>query len=464
MLFNSTDFLIFFGLFLAVYWGVRRSLGARNGLVVVASYVFYGWWDYRFLGLLALTSVLDFIVGIRMEQSRGEVGRKVWLIASVSVNLAVLFAFKYFDFFQESLEALLAAFGLPLRGRGLHLILPVGISFYTFQSMSYAIDVYRRHVPACRSLVQFLAYVAFFPQLVAGPIERATALLPQFQRTLRVDAARLESGLGLAVWGFFKKVVLADQLAPLVELVFQHDTSTAPMIGLGTIAFALQIYGDFSGYSDIARGVARILGFELTLNFRQPLFAVGVQDFWRRWHISLSSWLRDYLYVPLGGNRRGAGRTYLNLFLTMLLGGLWHGAAVNFVLWGLWHGSGLALQRWAHAHLRWRMPTGAAWGLTTLFVLYGWLLFRGGSPERLFALHAGLLHWTLPAWWTTYAWNLLVLAAPLLTVEAWQQWTGNPEVLGTIPRWARALVQGTLIGCVALCWDRDGSPFIYFQF
>ncbi|MBU6402541.1 MAG: MBOAT family protein, partial [Verrucomicrobia bacterium] len=414
MLFNSNDFLGFFAVFLALYYLLRHWLGARNLLIVIASYVFYGWWDYRFAGLLLLTSVLDFTLALGIDRSSSATQRRALLIASATLNLSVLFLFKYFDFFEESFAAMLGQFGVKSHWRGLHLILPVGVSFYTFQSLGYVIEVYRGQFPACRNLVRFLAFVSFFPHLIAGPIQRAATLLPQFSQRLVITRAQIEEGLWLLLWGMFKKVALADNFAPLVELVYQHPTTSGPMIALGTVAFALQIYCDFSGYSDIARGAARLLGIEIMFNFNLPYSATSLRDFWRRWNISLSSWLRDYLYVSLGGNRRGRYRTYLNLMLTMLLGGLWHGAAATFLLWGLWHGVGLAVNRWWQER-DWRsraLPTGLAWGLTMLFALYGWLLFRADSLDQVLALTRALANPAMPAWWKPFLANLLVLATP----------------------------------------------------
>ena len=345
MLFNSGIFLQFFAAFLLLYHLCRERLNARNALIVAASYFFYGWWDARFVTLLFLTSLVDYVAGRRVEDASTQGGRRLWLAVSVAANLGVLGFFKYCNFFAASFATLLGALGLRADPWTLNLILPVGISFYTFQSMSYTLDVYRRQIPATRDLLGFLAYVSFFPQLVAGPIERARHLLPQFATERVITATHLREGLWLILWGFFKKVVVADNLAPLVEMVYGGPIASGPAIALGTLAFAFQIYGDFSGYSDIARGLARVLGFDLMVNFNHPYLAGSPREFWRRWHISLSTWLRDYLYISLGGNRRGPWRTRLNLMLTMLLGGLWHGAAWHFVWWGAWHGLGLVLTR-----------------------------------------------------------------------------------------------------------------------
>ena len=466
MLFNSNVFLAFFLGFCVAYFLVRKHLAWRNALIVVASYVFYGWWDVRFTLLLLLTSTMDFALGWSIDRTDSPVRRRALLVASVTVNLAVLGFFKYFSFFRESASLLLDPAGTETHWKGWDVVLPVGISFYTFQSLSYVVDVYRRQAPASRHWVQFLAYVSFFPQLVAGPIERGTHLLPQFARTVRITAADLEFGLWLVLWGMFKKVVIADNLAPMVELVYHHPSHSGLMIALGTAAFALQIYCDFSGYSDIARGVARWLGFRLMLNFNLPYAATSIRSFWSRWHISLSTWLRDYLYIPLGGNRCSESRNYLNLGITMLLGGLWHGAELTFILWGLWHGAGLIANRWYELHGRGRLhlPPWAAWLVTMAFVLYGWLLFRAESLDQVLQFTAALADVSLPHWWLPYLQNLLVLASPLLLVEIWQWRTGNPDGPLHWPMWARATVQALLLFAIATFWEQQAAPFIYFQF
>jgi D-alanyl-lipoteichoic acid acyltransferase DltB (MBOAT superfamily) len=391
------------------------------------------------------------------------------LAVSIVANLGVLGFFKYADFFTESVATLLAQFGITVQIRTLGLVLPVGISFYTFQSMSYAIDVYRRELPATRNLLHFLAFVSFFPQLVAGPIERAKHLLPQFGRTVVITVAMLEEGVWLILWGFFKKVVIADNIAPLADMVYGGTSFSAPSVLLGTVAFALQIYCDFSGYSDIARGTARVLGFDIMWNFDLPYAATSIRDFWRRWHISLSTWLRDYLYIPLGGNRLGSTRTYLNLIVTMLLGGLWHGAAWNFALWGLWHGAGLAIQRvWSGdssgpaSQSTFRLA--ASWIATLLFVLYGWLLFRARSLTQIADMTRALADFSAPPWTQSFILNLLVFVTPLVLMELWQVKSHNRLVALTLPGWARTALQGALLVAVALFWEKKGATFIYFQF
>ncbi len=466
MLFNSGTFLQFFAAFLLLYYLCRNNLGTRNLLIVAASYFFYGWWDYRFLSLLVLTSLVDFFVGLGLERAASDKRRKFLLCVSLAANLIVLGFFKYFDFFVESFATLLERLHLPVHPHTLGIILPVGISFYTFQSMSYIVDVYRRQMKPTRNLVNFLAYVSFFPQLVAGPIERGHHLLPQFETTLRITRAMLAEGLWLALWGMFKKVVLADNLAPLVEMVYENPAATGPMVVLATVAFGFQIYCDFSGYSDIARGTAKVLGFDIMVNFNLPYSATSLREFWRRWHISLSTWLRDYLYVGLGGNRLGRARTYFNLLATMLLGGLWHGAAWNFVLWGLWHGAGLALNRWweeTRGPQR-RYSAALGWLLTMLCVLYGWLLFRAGAWAQVCSLHAALANWALPSWWQSYLTNLLAFTLPLVLVQVWQARTGNLLAPLRLSGWAQAVLQGALLLAVVLFWEKKSTPFIYFQF
>lgn len=468
MLFNSDAFLLFFGAFGLLYYMVRSNLRARNALIVIASYVFYGWWDWRFVPLLAFTSIVDFAASILIHDSNNQQHRKKWLAMSIIVNLGVLGFFKYCGFFVDSVVAGLAQLGIHAEPRTWNLILPVGISFYTFQSMSYTIDVYRRQIPPTKDLLQFLAYVCFFPQLVAGPIERAQNLLPQFAQTRIVTDQKITEGIWLVIWGMFEKVVVADNLAPLVEMVYQDPVDSAPAVLLATVAFALQIFGDFAGYSDIARGLAKILGFELMENFRLPYFAPNPREFWRRWHISLSSWLRDYLYISLGGNKRSRERTYANLMVTMFLGGLWHGAGWHFVLWGIWHGLGLV----AHRFWRERHPAlssglfirATAHAAALAFILYGWILFRANSVGDALVLTKALTALNSPAWLGSYIANLIVYSAPIILMMAWQARTKDMLAPVRIRPWLRALLEGLLLWLIVFNWRRDALPFIYFQF
>ncbi len=345
MVFNSLTFLVFLVLVLLLYY--RLGHRGQNWMLLIASYVFYGWWDYRFLALLVFTTLFDYFCALWIENESRPKRRRLLLASSMTVNLGVLCIFKYFNFFAQSLQDAFAPFGITLSFPMLHVVLPLGISFYTFLSMSYTIDVYRRELNPTRNPIDFMLYVAFFPHLVAGPIVRASVLLPQCQKPRHTTPDEVANGIWLILMGYVKKVVIADRLAQVVNWGFSQGTPVFADANSWLIiyAFAFQIYGDFSGYSDIARGLAKLMGFELTENFRAPYLVTNPSDFWRNWHISLSTWLRDYLYVPLGGSREGRLKTYRNLMTTMLLGGLWHGAGVAYVLWGLYHGILLACQR-----------------------------------------------------------------------------------------------------------------------
>lgn len=468
MLFNSDVFLLFFGAFGLLYYMVRGNLRARNALIVVASYIFYGWWDWRFVPLLAFTSIVDFAAATLIHNSNNQQHRKRWLAMSIIVNLGVLGFFKYCGFFVDSIVTGLTQLGIHSEPRTWNLILPVGISFYTFQSMSYTIDVYRKQIPPTKDLLQFLAYVCFFPQLVAGPIERAQNLLPQFAQKRIVTDQKITEGIWLVIWGMFEKVVVADNLAPLVEMVYQDPVDSGPAVLLATVAFALQIFGDFAGYSDIARGLAKILGFELMENFRLPYFASNPREFWRRWHISLSSWLRDYLYISLGGNRLGRNRTYANLMITMFLGGLWHGAGWHFVLWGIWHGLGLVTHRfWRERH---HTPStgllirAVAHTAALAFILYGWVLFRANSVGDALVLTKALTSLNSPSWIASYVANLVLYSAPVILMMVWQARTKDMLAPVRIRPWLRVPLQGLLLWLIVFNWRRDAMPFIYFQF
>lgn len=470
MIFNSLVFWVFF----AAVYGLYRALPHRgqNVLLLVSSYFFYGWWDWRFLSLIFISTVVDYWAGLAMERAgENERRRRIALWVSVATNLGILGFFKYFNFFADSLAGLLQVVGVDTPVRHLNIILPVGISFYTFQTMSYTLDIYRRQLKPTRSFLDFAAFVSFFPQLVAGPIERAAKLLPQIEQPRTIRRGDMESGAWLVVWGLFKKCVVADNLAVLVDGVFGAETATGAAALLALYAFAFQIYCDFSGYSDIARGLARWMGIELMLNFNNPYFAVNPKEFWARWHISLSSWLRDYLYISLGGNRRGRGRRYANLALTMLLGGLWHGAAWTFVVWGAFHGLLLVVY---HAWASRFAPKGGAdsgrWVWLRRILLFhlvclGWLFFRAESLGQAGAL--------LQQIFTAFEWNgqavnmlaaLIVLCLPLWLVQGLQVRTGRldaPMELSLVPR--AALLAVMILMFLAL-GHTGGGAFIYFQF
>lgn len=337
MLFNSIEFAIFLPSVFLIYWFVfKNSLGNQNIFLTGASYVFYGWWDWRFLLLILSSSIVDFVLGQKLMEQKDESKRKYLLTISLCFNLGLLFIFKYFNFFIDSFVELSEFLGLQANEFSLKLILPVGISFYTFQTLSYTIDVYRKDVKATNNLFAFLAYVSFFPQLVAGPIERSKNLLPQFLNKRKFDSAKAGDGLRQILWGLLKKVVIADNCALTVNQIFSDYSSlSASTLLLGAILFAFQIYGDFSGYSDIAIGTGRLFGINLMKNFSFPYFSRDIAEFWRRWHISLSSWFKDYVYIPLGGSRDSRIKTVRNVFIIFLVSGLWHGANWTFVIWGL---------------------------------------------------------------------------------------------------------------------------------
>lgn len=336
MLFNSIEFAIFLPIVFVLYWFVlNRNLKIQNFLVLAASYLFYGWWDWRFLSLIIFSSFVDYFVGIGLDKSENPKKRKILLFTSIFVNIGFLGVFKYFNFFIDNFVEAFSVLGFQIHKTTLSIVLPVGISFYTFQTLSYSIDVYRKKLKPTKDIIAFLAFVSFFPQLVAGPIERASNLLPQFYKKRNFDYSQAVDGLRQILWGLFKKVVIADNCAVYVNDIFANytDYSGATLI-LGGIFFAFQIYGDFSGYSDIAIGTARLFGFNLMQNFAFPYFSRDIAEFWRRWHISLSTWFRDYLYIPLGGSRGGTGMKIRNTFVIFIVSGFWHGANWTFIFWG----------------------------------------------------------------------------------------------------------------------------------
>jgi D-alanyl-lipoteichoic acid acyltransferase DltB (MBOAT superfamily) len=389
MLFNSLHFLIFFPVVTALYFGAPHRW--RWAVLLLASNYFYAALLPRYLPVLWAIILLDFFAGLQIEKRKGK-GRAAFLVASIVGNLSALFVFKYFDFFTGNLAAFASAIGIPVNMPVLHLILPLGLSFHTFQSIAYTIEVYRGRVPAERNLGIFALYVMFYPQLVAGPIERPHHLLPQFRERHQFDWARMLDGLTLMLWGLFKKIVVADRLSLIVEPIYRDPGSHGGVaLAIATYAFAIQIYCDFSGYTDIARGAARVMGFSLVENFQRPYLALTIRDFWRRWHISLSSWFRDYVYLPLGGSRRGGTRQSLGIIIVFVLSGLWHGANWTFLVWGILHGAyvliGNATDPWRG---RLRAAIGvegsavyAAWRcfLTFNLVAVAWVFFRAGSID-----------------------------------------------------------------------------------
>ncbi len=339
MLFNSIEFLLFLPVCFIIYWFVvQRNLKLQNAFILLASYFFYGWWDYRFLALIAFSTVVDYSIAILMGKTQSANRKKLLLFTSLTINLGLLGFFKYYGFFIDSWVDAFSALGIEMHKSTLNIILPVGISFYTFQTLSYTIDVYREKLEPSKNFINFAAYVAFFPQLVAGPIERATNLLPQFSKKRVFNEELAISGIHLIIWGLFQKIVIADSCAPYVNSIFDnYENMNSLSLILGAVYFAFQIYGDFAGYSNIAIGTARLLGFDLMRNFNYPYFSRDMAEFWRRWHISLSTWFRDYLYIPLGGSRGSKWLQLRNVMIIFLVSGFWHGANWTFVFWGFLH-------------------------------------------------------------------------------------------------------------------------------
>lgn len=477
MLFTEIQFWAFFVVVGFLY--VILPHKAQNRMLLVASYVFYGAWDWRFLALILFSTVVDYVVGLKMEQTAINAHRKRLLFISLTTNLGLLALFKYLGFFVTSFENLLATFGYTADPLVLGIVLPVGISFYTFQTLSYTIDIYRRDLKPTADFLDFALFVAFFPQLVAGPIERARNLLPNITAPRLLSWDGLGRGAILCLVGLIKKVVIADALAPSVNAIYASPAPSGIDIALATWLFAIQIYCDFSGYTDIARGISKMLGFDLMRNFAQPYFATNPQEFWRRWHISLSTWLRDYLYIGLGGNRGGAWFTYRNLMATMVLGGLWHGAAWNFVLWGIYQGGLLSLHRmWVGVQKRsgeGLRRSVSSWLMRVLkialffqVVCYGWMLFRAQSFEQIADFTLRLIRLDAPGYFTSVMPS--VPFAALLGIVALFLWDTGVETTGNVrfydrwPRPVRAMMFAVMIYLLAFGATTSSSAFIYFQF
>ena len=484
MIFHSLDFVLFFLVFTAIYWWLPHRL--QNVFLFAGSYVFYGYVHPWFLILIATSTIIDYCAARGME-ARPE-HRRTFLWMSIVTNFGMLGFFKYFNFFVDNVAAVLASMGLPWNQPTLRILLPVGISFYTFQAMSYTIDVYKGELHARRNLLDLATFVSFFPHLVAGPIQRASFLLPQVETPRRFSTEKAGSGLGLICWGFFKKLVIADNVGVIANKVFALGDPTFPLLWSGVFAFAIQIYADFSAYTDIARGTSRWLGFELTENFDHPYLARTPADFWRRWNISLSSWFRDYVYIPLGGSKAGEMTWARNVLVTFLLSGLWHGASWNYVLWGAYHGILLVLTR-AHRILKPAAPVRSerhplAAGLATIaqiagmfaLTLIGWLLFRETElPAIVRALT--LSPFSAPPDDRSTGLYLFLLtllySVPLWAQSIWVEWhrdeSGVRRPAPLVPAgWSRVAVQGLACGlafaAILLLRSRASLDFIYFQF
>jgi D-alanyl-lipoteichoic acid acyltransferase DltB (MBOAT superfamily) len=474
--FNSFKFFAFFILVYCLYLMMGHK--KQNRMLLLASYVFYGSWDWRFLSLIIISTFVDYFCGLRIEHASTPKRRKLFLTISISCNLGILGIFKYYDFFALSLSQLANTFGLQIEPHFLSLVLPVGISFYTFQTMSYTIDIYRGQMRATNQFLDFALYVAFFPQLVAGPIERARRLLPQILEPRRLTLDHFYEGSFLIFWGLFQKAFIADNLARIVDPVFnQPGPYNGILVLIALYAFAFQIFCDFAGYSNIARGLSKCMGIDIMVNFNNPYFAQNPSDFWGRWHISLSTWLRDYLYIPLGGNQKGVLNTYRNLALTMLLGGLWHGAAATFVVWGAYHGALLICHRlFKPAFLAMDklsiVFSRTGWTAIKIVVFFhlvviGWLFFRANSLHQAIDMLGGLL------WHLEWAPNLdlaflgqqLIFFTSLLLVVQWFQYKNDNLMIiyrsHPIIKTAFYIVAGLLLIIFGVS---DGNEFIYFQF
>ena len=475
MLFNSLVFLAFFIVVYAAYLLLNRHYKAQNRLLLVASYVFYGYWDWRFLSLIAISTVIDYGVGLILSRSESPRKRKWLLFLSVFANLGLLGFFKYFNFFADSFAGLLGMFGMDAGYVTLNIVLPVGISFYTFQTMSYTIDIYHRKIEPTRSFLDFALFVSFFPQLVAGPIERAVNLLPQVSHPRKIKKSQVNAGIFLILWGYFKKVVIADNMAVIAAQIFNGYTNYQGLdILIGILAFTVQIYCDFSGYSDIARGLAKIMGFDLMVNFKLPYFALNPSDFWLRWHVSLSSWLRDYLYIPLGGNKGGTAATQRNLALTMLLGGLWHGAAWHFVIWGAFHGLILALYRVFDRHPEHEDPWSGKYSyarilskmlLMFILTLIGWVIFRASTIHQIWYMLTNVFYgWTWSPESLELGYRLLFFSLPLILIQIYQYQKKDLLAPVKFPALIKYSLYTFFLLWIFIFGVREATEFIYFQF
>ncbi|UAB83194.1 MBOAT family protein [Zunongwangia sp. SCSIO 43204] len=478
MLFNTIDFAIFLPIVFCIYWFLAKNLKVQNLFITVASYVFYGCWDWRFLILIFISSTVDFKIAYEIENTTNRNRRKYLLFTSVLLNLGLLAYFKYFNFFISSFTEVFTFFGHSVNSHSLNIILPVGISFYTFQTLSYTIDVYRKQLKATNRFIPFLAFVSFFPQLVAGPIERATSLLPQFLKSRKFDKDKAIQGINLIVWGFFKKLVIADNCANYVDQIFErYDQMNSFSLLLGGVYFSFQIYCDFSGYSDIAIGLGRLFGFNLMRNFNYPYFSRNIGEFWRRWHISLSTWFRDYLYIPLGGSRISKFVSLRNIFIIFLVSGIWHGANWTFVIWGLLHAFCFVPSFLLNKNRKYLDNISTKFYLpgltdflaifkTNIIVIFGWIIFRSKTLheaalylKRMFNpenIEFQLQYLSIER----YAPELLILIFLFVILEWFNRKNEHP-IHG---RFKTLKLSFIIVGIVLFGVFSDSSEFIYFQF
>jgi len=478
MLFNSIDFAIFLPIVFALYWFVtQRHLKFQNALLVVTSYVFYGWWDYRFLALIICSTVVDYSIGLALSKSRTLFKRKLLLWTSILLNIGTLGVFKYYNFFVDNFVAAFSFLGQDMASYTLDIILPVGISFYTFQTLSYTIDVYRKQLTPTCNFIAFTAFVSFFPQLVAGPIERASHLLPQFFKPRKFHYDKAVDGLRQILWGLFKKVVIADNCAQFATKIFDGYTDySGSTLLLGAVFFAFQIYGDFSGYSDIAIGTSRLFGFNLKQNFAFPYFSRDIAEFWRRWHISLSTWFRDYLYIPLGGSRGSQWQQIRNVFVIFIVSGFWHGAQWTFVVWGalnalyflplLFHGTHKTHRDVVSSGRVFpKLKTCFQMGTTFFLTLIAWVFFRAETLPKAIEYLQGLFSVSLFSVPELRPSFLILLLLGFIAVE----WQGRYGAYAIERLWLRypTVVRGAIYYSIALLIFLYGGKvqeFIYFQF
>ncbi len=463
-----------------LYWWVFRGRKWQNLLIVMASYVFYGWWDWRFLLLIAFTSLCSFASGVLLERYEGRRRlQRVVSAANIILNIGILGLFKYYNFFVENLDALFGMMGYHLDWVTMQVILPVGISFYTFQALSYSIDVYQKKLPATHDIIEFFAYISFFPQLVAGPIERATNLLPQFQHKRKFDYAKAVDGLRQMLWGFLKKLVIADNCAAVVNAHW-NDYASLPGVSLFLLAvlFTFQIYCDFSGYSDIAIGCARLFGFNLMRNFSFPYFSRSIPEFWRRWHISLTTWFRDYIYFPLGGSRCSKAKAIRNVYIVWGISGLWHGANWTFVCWGLFHATLLAIYNILGINTKYRqivangrllpgMKEACQMLLTFFLAVIGWIFFRAETMPQAVSYLAAMVSHPLFDLSALYGWQYLCMGLALLSVEWLQRDKQHALQLPSTRLFGYRLVRWCVYYFILLVIVRfagASQTFIYFQF
>jgi len=475
MLFNSIDFAIFLPVIFIIYWlVVNKNLALQNLMILIASYVFYGWWDWRFLSLIFISSMTDYAIGLGLNKSKSKKKRKLLLSISLLINVGLLGFFKYFNFFIDSFIDLFTTFGFSINSRSLNIILPVGISFYTFQTLSYTIDIYRYKIEPTKDIIAFFAFVSFFPQLVAGPIERAANLLPQFKEKRFFDYDKAADGLRQILWGLFKKVVIADSCAKNVDFIFaNYDTLSGSILFLGTIYFAFQIYGDFSGYSDIAIGTARLLGFDIMRNFAYPYFSRDIAEFWRRWHISLSTWFRDYVYIPLGGSYVNKLKRIRNILITFTVSGFWHGANWTFIIWGFLHGLyyiPIMLLNKQKKHTGIVSPNNLFPSIketcqiltTFFFTLIAWVFFRAETIQHAFNYLTHMFSTSLFVFPENQKRNVILIII-LLIIEWFHRKKEHGFQIDKYPTFIRWPLY-CILALVILNYFGEEKTFIYFQF